>query len=345
MAELTNLPPLRIVAIGGGGGSAQVLLGTRPFFAERTAIIAVTDSGRSTGAARTIANIPAPGDLRNLLATLAADPNAILPRLMQHRLRSPAVPLLDGMALGNLILGGLAQMEGDFATAVALARQMVGCPEQIFPVATANTHLCAELIDGRIVKEEIAVRALGKPAIRRLFLDPPVAAYPPALEAIMAADLVVIGPGSFYTSLLATLCFDGIVTALRETSATVVFVCNTTTQPGQTDGMSIADHVTRLVDVIGPGVLDVALINDASGLHPAVVARYSAAGLTPLIVTETDRQAIRALGVEPLVRDLAEPDPGPRELWNKADTIRHDPQTLGLALWKIALDRRDQATG
>ncbi|MCX7859328.1 MAG: YvcK family protein [Chloroflexus sp.] len=335
----SNLSSPRLVALGGGGGSAQVLLGARPFFGERAAVIAVTDSGRSTGAARMIADIPAPGDLRNLLATLAAEPDGPLARLMQYRLRSAALPLLDGMAVGNLLLGGLAQMEGDFAAAVATARQMLGCPEQVLPVSTANTRLCAELADGRIVVEEAAVRALGKPPIRRLFLDPPAAAYPPALAAIAAADLVVIGPGSFYTSLLATLCFAGVVEALRATPATVVFVCNTTVQPGQTDGMTIADHVARLVEVLGPGVLDVALINDAHALHPAVAARYSAAGLHPLVVTEADRQAIRALGVEPLVRELAESDPGPRELWNKADTIRHDPQMLGLALWKIALDR------
>lgn len=334
-----DLPPLRLVALGGGGGSAQVLLGARPFFAERTAIIAVTDSGRSTGAARMIADIPAPGDLRNLLATLAADPQSPLARLMQYRLRSTSLPLLDGMAVGNLMLAGLTQMEGDFAAAVATARQMLACPEQVWPVSTANTRLCAELVDGRIVVEEAAVRALGKPPIRRLFLDPPAAAYEPALAAIAAADLVVIGPGSFYTSLLATLCFDGVIEALRATPATVVFVCNTTIQPGQTDGMTIADHVARLVEVLGHGVLDVALINDATALHPAVTARYSAAGLHPLFVSDADRQAIRALGVEPLVRELAEADPGPRELWNKADTIRHDPQTLGLALWKIALDR------
>jgi len=337
-----NTRALRIVALGGGGGSAQVLLGARPFFAERTAIIAVTDSGRSTGTARMIANIPAPGDLRNLLATLAANPDAVLPRLMQHRLRSSAVPLLDGMAVGNLMIGGLTQMTGDIAAAVELARQMLGCPEQILPVSTANTHLCAELVDGRIVVEEAAVRALGKPAIRRLFLDPPAVAYPLAITAITDADVVVIGPGSFYTSLLATLCFEGIVTALRETSATVVFVCNTTTQPGQTDGMSVADHVSRLVDVLGLGVLDVVLVNDTTELHPAVVARYSAAGLHPLVFTENDRHTIRALGIEPLVRHLAESDPGYRELWNKADTIRHDPQVLGLAPWKIALDRNTQ---
>jgi len=337
---MTNLPSLRLVALGGGGGSAQTLLGARPFFAERTAIIAVTDSGRSTGIARQIADIPAPGDLRNVLATLAAAPNQTLARLMQYRLKSPSFPFLDGMAIGNLMLGGLVQMEGDIAAAAATARELLGCPEHILPVSTANTRLCAELTDGRIVVEEVAVRAPGKPPIRRLFLDPPAAAYPPALTALATADLIVIGPGSFYTSLLATLCFDGVVETLRTTPATIVFVCNTTTQPGQTDGMTIADHVARLVEVLGPGVLDVALINDANALHPAIVARYQAAGLHPLLPTDTDREAIRALGVEPLVRDLAEPDPGHRELWQKADTIRHDPQTLGLALWKIALDRR-----
>lgn len=328
-----------LVAIGGGGGVSQVLLGARPYFSRLTAAIAVTDTGRSTGAARAIGGIPAPGDLRNTLATLAAHPDDLLPRLMQHRLHTPGTPLLDGMAFGNLLLVALTQLTGDFAAAVAAASELLGTTARVLPVATADTQLCAELADGSQMVGELAVRGLGKPPIRGLYLAEPAAAHPPVLDAIVEADVVVLGPGSFYTSVLANLLFDGVVEALRQTRATVVFLCNTTTQPGQTDAMGLADHVARMVELLGPGVLDVALVNRTEGLDPELVARYVADGLRLLYPTDEELDRIAALGVRALVRDFAERADGRRQLWNKQDTIRHDPLLVGLALWKIAEDR------
>lgn len=332
----------RLVAIGGGGGVSQVLLGARPYFGALTAAIAVTDTGRSTGTARAVADMPAPGDVRNTLAALARDPDSLLARLMQHRINSPAVPLLDGMAFGNLLIAALTQMTGDFAEAIEAANLMLGVKARVLPVSTVSTHICAELADGSIAENELAVRALNKAPISRLFLSTPDApTYPPVLQAISQADVVVIGPGSFFTSILATLIFDGMAEALRNTKATVVFVCNTTTQPGQTDGFTIYDHVQRIVDVLGPGTLDVALINRSENLTPEVVAEYAAEGLHLLRPTTEELLAINDLGVTPLVRNFAESTEGKRTLWNKQDTIRHDPTLLGLALWKIALEREN----
>jgi uncharacterized cofD-like protein len=331
---------LSLVAIGGGGGVSQVLLGARPYFDTLTAAIAVTDTGRSTGTARAVAAMPAPGDLRNTLAALARDPSSLLARLMQHRISSPQVPTLDGMAFGNLMIAALTQMTGDFAEAVEAAGLMVGTTARVLPISTVNTHLCAELEDGSIAENELAVRALNKAPIGRLYLSTPRApTYPPVLQAIGQADVVVIGPGSFFTSVCANLLFDGMAEALRRTSATVVFVCNTTTQPGQTDKLSLADHVRRVVDLLGPGTLDYALVNRAENLAPELVAQYLADGLRLLHPTDDELDRIAALGVQPLVRNFAETTEGKRTLWNKQDTIRHDPTLLGLALWKIALDR------
>lgn len=334
--------PQRLVAIGGGGGVSQVLLGARPYFGALTAVIAVTDTGRSTGTARAVADMPAPGDVRNTLAALSRDPDSLLARLMQHRISSPAVPLLDGMAFGNLLIAALTQMTGDFAEAVEAANLMLGLTARVLPVSTVSTHICAELADGSIAENELAVRSLNKAPINRLFLSTPAApTYPPVLQAITQADVIVIGPGSFFTSIMATLLFDGLAEALRQTKATVVFVCNTTTQPGQTDGFSVSDHVRRMVELLGPGTLDIALINRSEHLAPEVVAAYAAEGLHLLRPTTEELMQINDLGVAPLIRNFAEATEGKRTLWNKQDTIRHDPTLLGLALWKIALEREE----
>lgn len=330
----------RLVAIGGGRGASQVLLGARPYFASRTAVVAVTDTGRSTGVARALAHIPAPGDLRNTLAAMADDPAALLPRLLDYRFHSTEVPALDGMAFGNLLIAALAQMTGDFAQAIDTVAELVNSTVRVLPVSTANTQLCAELEDGRVMEDELAVRGLNKAPIRHLFLaDPAASAHPLVRDAIAAADIIALGPGSFFTSVQAALLFDGVVAAIRQTRAIVVFVCNTTTQPGQTDNFRVIDHVRRMVDLLGLGVLDVVLVNRSAALIPKMIDQYAVEGVHLLTPDDDEIAQIAALGVHPLVRDYTEVTENKRSLWNKQDTIRHDPELLGMALWKILLDQ------
>jgi uncharacterized cofD-like protein len=244
------------------------------------------------------------------------------------------------MAFGNLLIAALTQMTGDFTQAIQLVGEQVQSMAQVFPVSSVDTNICAELEDGSIREHEFEVRGLNKPPIRRLFLaDPEAAAYPPALEAIAQADVVVIGPGSFYTSLLAVLLFKGVVEALRTTPATVVFACNTTTQPGQTDGYRVIDHIRAIVEVLGPGVLDIALINRSENLPDSLLEQYAAENIYPLHPTDEEINEIAALGVRPLVRHFVEVTEQKRDLWQKQDTLRHDLEVLEMALWKIALDR------
>jgi uncharacterized cofD-like protein len=324
--------PFHIVAIGGGGGATQVLRAAQPFAEHLTAVIAVTDTGRSTGLARAIGGIPAPGDLRATLAAFATDP--LMAKLLQQRFSGAGLPQLEGMAFGNLLIAALAQSTGDFATAVAQAAHMVGCAVDVLPISAIDTQLCAALADGAIVIGELAVRGLDKPPIKRLFLSDQAPAHPPSLAAIRDADLVVIGPGSLFTTLLASLLFDGVAEALQVSRGKVVYICNTTTQPGQTDRYSALDHVRRVSEALGQGVLDAVLLNSGRP-SPAVLARYAADGVLLLQPDDTEIAAIAALGVHPIVRDLAEQADEQRMLWNKQDSVRHDPMKLSAALEEL----------
>ena len=321
-----------IVAIGGGGGATQVLKAAQPFADHLTAVIAVTDTGRSTGLARQIGGIPAPGDLRATLAAFATDP--LMARLLQQRFSGAGLPQLEGMAFGNLLIAALAQATGDFAAAIAQVARLVGCAADVLPVADFDTQLCAALADGAIVEGELAVRGLDKSPIERLFLRDQAPAYSPALAAIRDADLVVLGPGSLFTTLLASLLFGGMADALAGSRGTVVYICNTTTQPGQTDGYSALDHVRRVTLALGPGVLDAVLLNSGRP-SPAGLARYAADGVQLLQPDDAEIAAIAALGVQPIVRDLAEQDDPQRVLWNKQDSVRHDPTKLSAALKEL----------
>ncbi len=329
---MTNAVSFHVAAIGGGGGATQVLRGMQPLAGRLTALIAVTDTGRSTGLARAIGGIPAPGDLRATIAAFATDP--LIARLLQHRLSGAGVPQLEGMAFGNLLLAALSEVLGDFGAAVDYTARLAGASAEVLPIATADSQLCAELADGTLVEGELAVRGLGKPPIRRLFLREPAPASPTALEAIRAADLVVLGPGSLFTTLLACLLFEGVAQALRETRGRVVYVCNTTTQPGQTDGLGALDHVRRVAELLGPGALDAALIN-RSAPDPAALRQYEQEGLFLLQPDDGEIARIAALGVEPVVRALTEPVGQKRALWNKQDTVRHDPARLAETLWEV----------
>jgi uncharacterized cofD-like protein len=322
-----------IVAIGGGGGATQVLKAAQGFTERLTAIIAVTDTGRSTGLARAIGGIPAPGDLRATIAAFASD--RALADLLQHRFDGRGVPELEGMAFGNLMLAAMAQSSGDFAASVERLTALCRCTAQIYPVTGANTQLCAELADGTIAEGELHVRGLNKPPIARVFLSTPAPAHPPALGAIRDADLTVIGPGSLFTTVLAALLTEGLPEALASTRGQVAYICNNTTQPGQSDGLTAYDHVRRVAELLGPGVLDAALIN-RSPYNAETMGPYEAEGLFLLQPDDAEIAAIEQLGVRPIVRQLAEPIGTKRAMWKKQDTVRHDPAALQEILRELA---------
>ncbi len=331
---------LKVVCVGGGLGAPTVMAGLRSHTDDITGLIAVTDSGRSTGKVRIALDVPAPGDIRNALVVLSeGDP--VLRALMGHRFQTDKSAELDGMAFGNLFLAALTQQQGSFLRAVEEASRLLGLRGRVLPVTLYNTHLCAELVDGTVVEEEVNVRAEGKAAIARIYLkDDGVAAAAGAVEAIASADLITLGPGSLYTTVCACLLVPEIARAIAASDALVVYVANTTEQPGQTDGRSLGDHVAAVLEYLGGTGLDVVLLNDAP---PPVELRrhYAERGLHYLEPTAAELDRIRGLGVRPALAPIIDTWSGPRELWNKQDTIRHDAQRAADALLRLV----DEAAG
>ncbi|HEU5287524.1 MAG TPA: gluconeogenesis factor YvcK family protein [Candidatus Limnocylindria bacterium] len=334
------IEPIRVVCVGGGLGAPTVMRGLRAHTQDITGLIGVTDSGRSTGKVRIALDVPAPGDIRNALSVLAeGDP--VLTRLMAHRFETDKSEDLNGMAFGNLLLAALTQQEGSFLRAVEEASRLLKLRGRVLPVTLYNTHLCAELADGTIVEEEVNVRAVGKPPIRRIFLKAgdEVTATPGSVEAIAAADLITLGPGSLYTTVCACLLVPEIARAIANARGLVVYVANTTRQPGQTDEMGLADHVRVVRDYLGGSGLDVALVNDDA--PPEHLRRhYADQGLEYMEPTALELERIRALGVRPVTGPIIDKWSGPRDLWLKQDTIRHDAERVARALVSLLDERR-----
>src|SRR5437899_6287492 len=258
ICEDAAMDALKIVCVGGGLGAPTVMAGLRAYTSDITGLIAVTDSGRSTGKVRIALDVPAPGDIRNAL-TVLAEGEPVLARLFNHRFETDKSEDLNGMAFGNLFLAALTQQEGSFLVAVEEASRLLKLRGRVLPVTLYNTHLCAELTDGTVVETEVSVRAIGKAPIDRVFLkDAHVAATPASVEAIASADLITLGPGSLYTTVCACLLVPDIARAIANADGLVVYVANTTRQPGQTDGFGVADHVRVVRDYLGGSGLDVA---------------------------------------------------------------------------------------
>jgi uncharacterized cofD-like protein len=315
----------RVVVFGGGGGASMVLHAL-PETTHKTAVIAVTDTGRSTGVARYVGgNMPAPGDIRSTIASMARDPQ--MAQLLQHRFDGAGIRELEGMALGNLMLAALFREHGNFAQAVAIVAQMAQCAATVLPVSQDSSQLCARLIDGTDVVGELAVRTPHKAPIAYCRLEPHVRALPDVLQAIRDADAIIIGPGSFYTTLHAVLLPEGVRAALAASQAHIVFVANTTTQSGQTEHLDCVGHVSHLVHMLGTGVIDTVVLN--SGVpSEAQRERLAADGLQALTASATEVATIEQMGLQVIVQPLTETAGADRQLWNKQDTLRHDPALL-----------------
>jgi uncharacterized cofD-like protein len=312
----------RVVAIGGGTGLPVVLTALKRYLggriADLTAVVTVTDDGGSSGRLREELNILPPGDIRNCLVALA-DVEPLMAQLFQFRF--PGDGALGGHSFGNLFLAALAEVTGSFLQGIRTAGKVLAVQGTILPSTLESVTLRAELADGTIVHGESKLRQ-GKHPVRRVFVEPAgVRALPEVLEAIGRADAVVLAPGSLYTSLVPNLLVGGVAEALRKAAGLRVYVANLMTEPGETDGLTLGDHVEALYTHGGRGLVDGVVVHGRP-FRRDVLARYEAAGARPLIV---DRERLHALGVWVTEADLT----GPTEL------ARHHPEKLGRILARV----------
>lgn len=292
----------KVVGIGGGHGLAATLRAARRFADDIVAVVTVADDGGSSGRLTRELGIPAVGDIRNCLAALARD--SALADVFQHRYTSGP---LTGHTIGNLVIAGLTERNGDFAAAVEAAGDLVDAVGRVYPATTQVVRLGAE-VEGGIVTGQVAVARTSQP-IHSIHLDPPdPVAHEPAVRAILEADLIVLGPGSLFTSLLATLLVPGIGRAVVETSARRVLVCNSREQKGETEGLDAADHLEAITAHVGQRIVDVAIAN-----HPVLEGDG----------VPVDEERLRLAGVEVVRADVAHLDGG------------HDPLRLADALVRL----------
>jgi uncharacterized cofD-like protein len=255
----------RVVAVGGGTGLASLLRGLKEHTANITAIVTVADDGGSSGRLLEELGVLPPGDFRNCLAALADD-EALLTQLFHYRFGHQAA---HGHSFGNLFITAMSDITGGFDRALVESSKVLAVRGRIFPSTLQSVTLCADLqgeadaLGHRwVVEGESQIPKAGLP-IERVFLQPDrVRAYPGAVQAFLAADLIVIGPGSLYTSVLPNLLVEDIARAIRASGAAKVYVCNVAMQPGETDGYDVAAHVAALERHVGPGLFDAVLAND-----------------------------------------------------------------------------------
>jgi len=320
---------LRIVAMGGGTGLSALLRGLREHVVRRSdprptlerpitdlaAIVTVTDDGGSSGRLRRENRMLPPGDIRNCMVALSKD-EALLSRLFQYRFHAGRG--LRGHNFGNLFLAALTHVTGDFAEAIRVSSKVLAVRGRIFPSTLSNVHLVATLANGKHVHGETRI-SRSKVPIRKICLDPRrVRPLPAAIEAIQQADLIFMGPGSLYTSIIPNLLIPEIAGAVARSKAPRVYIANLMTQPGETTHYALSDHLRAVNAHVHGRIIDVVVANRQS-ISPEVAARYRAEGAEPVIL---DRDNIAKLKVRLISGNLAQ----------EYGVLRHNSAALALLL-------------
>jgi len=314
---------LRVVAIGGGTGLSTLLRGLRSHVAfpdwpapescqisDLAAVVTVTDDGGSSGRLRQDFNMLPPGDIRNCMVALSAEED-LLSKLFTHRFTTRGG--LGGHSFGNLFITALTEITGDFAHAVQLASKILATRGRIYPATISNAKVVARMEDGSIVRGETNITA-SKHRIAELTLDPSDAeAMPETLEAIERADLISVGPGSLYTSLITNLLVQGIPTALAQAKGVRVYICNLMTQANESLGLTASEHIERIYEHTRAPIFDYAIINTAQ-FSPDTLARYAAENASPIAA---DIERIEKLGVRCIAGNFASEDTVVRHAANR----------------------------
>lgn len=301
-----------VVAIGGGTGASGLLLGLKEHTDKLTAVVTVADDGGSSGRFRKEFGMLPPGDIRNCLAALS-DGGPVLEKLFQYRFENGD---LKGHPFGNIFLAAMTQVTGDFELAVKEANRVLNVRGRVLPATTTKVSLVAEHADGSKTTGESLVGKVSKP-VTRLSLKPEDApAGPDVVEAITDADLVLLGPGSVYTSVLPNLLIPEILDAILKSRATVGYICNIMTQPGETQDFTASRHVQAIIDHTSQALIDFVVVNTGS-VPPRLAQAYAAENAKPV---EADTDNLRALPGAPRIvtADLVHSD----------HVVRHHPGRL-----------------
>lgn len=326
---------LNFVAIGGGNGLSTLLSGLKRFVGASeneniwlknlSAIVAVSDDGGSSGRLRDELQMLPPGDIRNCMVALSEDSH-LLSKLFRHRFRGDGE--LGGHSFGNLFLAALSEITGDFAEAVKLSSEILASKGHIYPATVADVHLAAELNDGSIIRGETNIGKVGS-CIKRLYLEPDNChPLPEALAAIYEADVITIGPGSLWTSLLPPILVQGVAEAIAESSAVKIFICNLMTQPGETDGLSSRKHL-EIVREYAPEIdFDYVIVNNRP-ISKEQLLRYSEEGAEQIGVHGS---------ITPETIEGAEVVYG--NLLDEGKMVRHHPEKLAQVALLCALQPR-----
>ncbi|MBP6004124.1 MAG: YvcK family protein [Pyrinomonadaceae bacterium] len=329
---------LKLVAIGGGNGLSTLLSGLKRFVRARenepiwieslSAIVAVTDDGGSSGRLRDELQMLPPGDIRNCMVALSED-SQTLSKLFQYRFRGDGD--LGGHSFGNLFLAALTEVTGDFAEAVKLSSEILASKGHIYPATDADVRLAAELLDGKVVRGETKIGHVG-PMIKRLFLEPAdCQPLPEAIAAINEADVITIGPGSLFTSLIPPILVEGVSEAIAASDAVKIFICNLMTQPGETDGLTSLLHLD-LVRQYAPAIdFDFVIVND----HPISdkqLEMYAGEGAEQIGVHGS---------ISPKTIEGAEIVYG--NLLDEGEKVRHHPEKLAQVTLLCALQTKEKA--
>ena len=311
----------RIVAIGGGTGLSTLLRGLKGYSANITAIVAVADDGGSSGRLRQQLGIIPPGDIRNCIAALA-DAEPLMTQLMQYRF--PPGSGLDDHAFGNLFIAAMTAVTGDFEEAVRESNRVLAVRGQVLPATSIPLNLGARLHSGRHLYGQVAISSADEP-IEQVSIEPAnVRANPEAIERILEADLVVVGPGSLFSSVLPNLLISDLRDAVEAAAGVRVYVCNVATQPGETGTFTASEHLSALFDHVGDTLFDYVLINGNQN------ARRPTGWLGQPV--EVDVQRLELLPVTVLEEDLVD----------TANAHHHDPVKLAAALMRLQHEERGE---
>jgi uncharacterized cofD-like protein len=326
--------PVRVVAIGGGTGLSTLLRGLKKYvilpgvariaqttfaISELAALVTVTDDGGSSGRLRTELNILPPGDIRNCMVALSED-EAMLSRLFQHRFASGGP--LEGHNFGNLFLAALTAITGDFSEAVRESSQILASRGHIYPSTNSNVQLDAWMDDGSRVRGETKITASKQRIVELRMVPANAQPLPQTLDAIAKADLITIGPGSLFTSLVPNLLVRGIPEAISASRARKVFICNLMMQANESLGLSASDHIRALRRHARMKLFDYALVNNMA-VSPALLEKYQGEGCGQV---ECDVNAIEELGVECIADNFLDED----------GYVRHNTHKLALRLMELA---------